>query len=80
MTSSAWTAQGRIRRQLDDWCIAHLTLPKIGVIRCGDCGAGMTARWRTAGDSIKLGCLECGLETDVARNGSWKIKSPRKAG
>lgn len=72
-----WTAQGRMRRQVDDWCRAHRTLPQIGVIRCGDCGAGMAIRWRSAGDCVKLGCMECGLETDVARAKDWKAKFPQ---
>ena len=71
-----WTAQSRMRRQVDDWCRAHRTLPKLGGIRCGDCGAGMASRWRSAGDSVKLGCMECGLETDVARAKDWKAKPP----
>ena len=72
-----WTAQARMRRQMDDWCRTHRTLPHIGVIRCGDCGAGMAVRWRSAGDSVKLGCMECGLETDVARAKGWKVKAPQ---
>lgn len=72
-----WTAQARIRRQMDDWCHEHRKLPQIGVIRCGDCGAGMAVRWRSAGDCVKLGCMECGLETDVARTKDWKAKAPQ---
>ena len=77
-----WTAQARMRRQMDDWCRIHRTLPQLGVIRCGDCGAGMAVRWRSAGDCVKLGCMGCGLETDVARAKDWKAKAPqgRKAG
>lgn len=71
-----WTAQTRMRRQADDWCRQHLKLPPLGAIRCGDCGAGMAVRWRSAGDTIKLGCLGCGLETDVARRPDWKVLGP----
>ena len=71
-----WTAQTRMRRQVDDWCQRHLKLPPLGVIRCGDCGAGMAVRWRSAGDAVKLGCLECGLETDVPRRPTWKARAP----
>jgi hypothetical protein len=67
-----------MRRQLDDWCRVQRTLPKIGIILCGDCGAGMAARWRAACDSIKLGRLDCGLETDVARAMDWEAKPPRQ--
>ena len=75
-----WTAQARMRRQVDDWCRAHRGLPALGVIRCGDCGAGMAIRWRSVGDAVKLGCLECGLETDVARARDWKAKPARAKG
>jgi hypothetical protein len=71
-----WTAQTRMRRQVDDWCSKHRKLPSMGVIRCGDCGAGMAVRWRSAGDAVKLGCLECGLETDVPRRLNWKARAP----
>ncbi len=71
-----WTAQARMRRQVDDWCRRHIKLPPMGVIRCGDCGAGMTARWRSARDCVKLGCLDCGLETDVVRARDWKLRGP----
>lgn len=69
-----WSAHDRMRRQVDDWCRTNLGLPTLGVIRCGDCGAGMAIRWRSAGDSLKLGCMECGLETDVARAKDWKAR------
>jgi hypothetical protein len=73
----SWTAQDRMRRQLDDWCSQHIQLPAIGVIRCGECGAGMAARWRSAGDAVKLGCLECGLETDIGRKvKDWTAAPP----
>jgi hypothetical protein len=71
---SRWTAQTRICRQLDEWCRSHRKLPRIGVIRCGDCGAGMATRWRSGGGSVKLGCLDCGLETDVSRGRDWKAR------
>lgn len=74
-----WTAQDRMRRQVDDWCRAHRRLPLLGVIRCGDCGAGMAIRWRSAGDSVKLGCMDCGLETDVTRAKEWKVNPPGRA-
>lgn len=71
-----WTAQDRMRHQVDEWCRLDVKLPPIGVIRCGDCGAGMAARWRAAGDCVKLSCLECGLETDVARSRDWNCRPP----
>ena len=78
LTRRGWTAQARMRRQLDDWCQHHRSLPSPGIIRCGDCGAGMANRWRSAGDAVKLACLDCGLETDITRGKHWLTKAPRR--
>lgn len=37
----------------------------------------MAIRWRSAGDAVKLGCLDCGLETDVRHAKDWKAKAPK---
>lgn len=68
-------------RALDRWFSKNTELPSGPRFRCPDCGHGMFSRWRSAGDSVKLGCYGCGLETDVPRprGTAWPGPERKKA-
>lgn len=57
----------RLQRQVDAWFEAHALLPTGRHFSCPVCGHQVFARWRSAGDAIKITCSGCPLQTDVAR-------------
>jgi hypothetical protein len=67
-------ARDAARTQLDTWFTKRRPLAPYGTIRCGLCGAGLHARWRSARDAIKLSCEGCAMEVDVARAKEWQVR------
>lgn len=56
-----------LTEQVTKWFETHAELPRFRKFPCPVCFHLTHARWRGAGDAIKITCFGCGIQVDVAR-------------